>query len=112
MTRNRAGTVTAVLAALACAGCIVVPTPDHRHLGGHAEVTDATIDTFTLRLPDRAVKMVSQGTVTTHDGATIDIPVHSLCVHGDSPGAVRMATSVRAALETAGWPIASPVVCP
>jgi UPF0271 protein len=30
----------------------------------------------------------------------------SICVHGDSPGAVRMATSVRAALEAAGVTLA------
>ncbi|HEU5036707.1 MAG TPA: 5-oxoprolinase subunit PxpA [Nocardioides sp.] len=29
--------------------------------------------------------------------------VHSLCLHGDSPGAVRHATAVRAALGAAGW---------
>ena len=31
--------------------------------------------------------------------------VDSLCVHGDTPGAVLHATAVRAALETAGWRI-------
>jgi UPF0271 protein len=29
--------------------------------------------------------------------------VHSLCLHGDSPGAVEHARSVRGALERAGW---------
>ncbi|WP_343908730.1 5-oxoprolinase subunit PxpA [Nocardioides aquiterrae] len=31
--------------------------------------------------------------------------VHSLCLHGDSPGAVRHATAVRGALGEAGWEI-------
>jgi 5-oxoprolinase (ATP-hydrolysing) subunit A len=37
--------------------------------------------------------------------------VESLCVHGDTPGAVALATSVRRALEDAGWrlrPFAAP----
>ncbi len=29
--------------------------------------------------------------------------VHSVCVHGDTPGAVAHARAVRAALEAAGW---------
>ena len=31
--------------------------------------------------------------------------VHSLCLHGDSPGAVRHATAVRRALGEAGWDV-------
>jgi UPF0271 protein len=36
------------------------------------------------------------------DGSTVDLPVDSLCVHGDTPGAVAMAAAVRVALEQAG----------
>lgn len=50
----------------------------------------------------RAVRMVLEGIVVAGDGTTIPLSVQSLCVHGDSPGAVSMAESVRAALEAAG----------
>ena len=33
----------------------------------------------------------------------VDFPVDSLCVHGDSPGAVEHAAAVRRGLEAAGW---------
>ncbi|MEO6125858.1 MAG: 5-oxoprolinase subunit PxpA [Ilumatobacteraceae bacterium] len=57
----------------------------------------------------RAVRMAVHGTVTAIDGTDIEIAAQSLCVHGDTPGAVRIARAVRAALEAAGVTIA-PVV--
>jgi 5-oxoprolinase (ATP-hydrolysing) subunit A len=51
---------------------------------------------------ERAVRMVTDGTVTAIDGSAVDVRVESLCVHGDSPGAVEMAAAVRRALEDAG----------
>ncbi len=50
----------------------------------------------------RAVRMASEGTVEAVDGATVRLDPVSLCVHGDSPGAVAMALSVRDALAAAG----------
>jgi UPF0271 protein len=50
----------------------------------------------------RAVRMVVTGQVDASDGTPITIGARSLCVHGDSPGAVSMATAVRAGLEAAG----------
>jgi 5-oxoprolinase (ATP-hydrolysing) subunit A len=49
----------------------------------------------------RVVRLVREGLVTAVDGT--DVPVHaeSVCIHGDTPGAVVMARSVRAALEDA-----------
>ncbi|TAM69523.1 MAG: LamB/YcsF family protein [Microbacteriaceae bacterium] len=49
----------------------------------------------------RAVAMVTDGVVVADDGSTIPIAVDSLCVHGDSAGAVAMARAVRAGLEEA-----------
>lgn len=46
--------------------------------------------------------------VPSDGGAAMRPPVDSLCVHGDTPGAVVAARTVRQALETAGWRIASP----
>lgn len=50
----------------------------------------------------RALRMVVDGTVTAHDGTDIPVRVDSLCVHGDTPGAVAMALAVREALTAAG----------
>jgi UPF0271 protein len=46
--------------------------------------------------------MVVDGAVIAVDGTTVDLSVASVCVHGDTPGAVELARSVRAALEEAG----------
>ncbi len=50
----------------------------------------------------RAVRMVKDGRVTAVDGTDIAVQVDSLCVHGDTPGAVAMARAVREALAAAG----------
>ena len=50
----------------------------------------------------RAVRMAVDGVVEAVDGSVIPMPVESLCVHGDTPGAVHMARAVRAALLAAG----------
>ncbi|WP_425860216.1 LamB/YcsF family protein [Arthrobacter sp. TWP1-1] len=45
--------------------------------------------------------------VTAIDGRRIAVDVQSLCVHGDTPGAVAMAAAVRTALRDAGVTITS-----
>ena len=50
----------------------------------------------------RAVRLVIEGTVLAADGTPLRLAAESLCVHGDSPGAVSMATAVRAGLEAVG----------
>jgi UPF0271 protein len=50
----------------------------------------------------RAVRLVVTGEVEASDGTAVTVGARSLCVHGDSPGAVSMATAVRAGLEAAG----------
>lgn len=52
-------------------------------------------------IADRAVRMVTEGTVDAVDGAAVGLEVDSLCVHGDTPGAVAMAGAVRSALAAA-----------
>ncbi len=56
----------------------------------------------------RAVRMVAEGSVTAVDGTVVPVQASSLCVHGDSPGAVEMARAVRAALDAAGIAVAAP----
>ena len=51
---------------------------------------------------------LADGHVTPVDGDRIPVAVDSLCVHGDTPGAVAAARAIRAALEARGWQVASP----
>jgi 5-oxoprolinase (ATP-hydrolysing) subunit A len=46
-------------------------------------------------IADRVASMVTAGRVTAVDGSTLPITVESVCVHGDSPGAVQIANAVR-----------------
>jgi UPF0271 protein len=50
----------------------------------------------------RAVAMARDGVVEAVDGSTVPVAVESVCVHGDTPGAVSLARAVRAALEENG----------
>jgi UPF0271 protein len=50
----------------------------------------------------RMVRMVTDGVITSVDGTDVQANAESICVHGDSPGAVEMAAGVRQALEAAG----------
>lgn len=54
----------------------------------------------------RAVSMITGGVVPTVSGAALEINPRSICVHGDTPGAVTLALAVRAALERAGVTLA------
>lgn len=50
----------------------------------------------------RVHTMVTEGTVIAADGSVIDIRAESVCVHGDSPGAVAIAAAVRERLLADG----------
>ncbi|MFF7182592.1 5-oxoprolinase subunit PxpA [Streptomyces sp. NPDC008121] len=50
----------------------------------------------------RSVSMVRSGRVTAHCGRPVTVRARSLCLHGDTPGAVDLARRVRAGLEAAG----------
>ena len=50
----------------------------------------------------QALSLAIGGTVTTADGSTIEIAADSVCVHGDSPGAVELARNLRSALAESG----------
>ena len=53
-------------------------------------------------IADRVAVMVRTGQVSAIDGSMIDVGAESICVHGDSPGAVQIATAVRRRLEAEG----------
>jgi 5-oxoprolinase (ATP-hydrolysing) subunit A len=48
------------------------------------------------------VRMATDGRVETVDGGEVAVEIRSLCIHGDTPGAVALAKAVRAALDRAG----------
>jgi UPF0271 protein len=50
---------------------------------------------------ERAVRMAVEGTVIAMDGSEVALSARSICVHGDTPGAVALARSVRSALSDA-----------
>ena len=53
-------------------------------------------------IAERVATMVTSGQVTAIDGSRIKVSVESVCVHGDSPGAVQIATAVRDRLKASG----------
>lgn len=55
-----------------------------------------------VEIAERCVRIATQGEVVATDGSIVAAPAGSLCVHGDSPGAVEIARHVRAGLEQAG----------
>lgn len=48
------------------------------------------------------LRLLDAGGIVSTDGRRLPTRIDSVCVHGDSPGAVEAARAVRAALETAG----------
>lgn len=54
------------------------------------------------RMIKRAVQMVEEGTVTAIDGSLLTMPVQTICVHGDTPGASRLVVKLREGLGSAG----------
>lgn len=57
----------------------------------------------------RVMEMVEQGCLISTSGKRLEVPIGSICVHGDTPGAVAMARLLRRGLEEAGWTIASSI---
>jgi UPF0271 protein len=55
----------------------------------------------------QAIQIACQRTVTASSGETVAVDARSLCLHGDTPGAARLARVVRDALEAAGVEIVS-----
>jgi UPF0271 protein len=50
----------------------------------------------------RVLRLVTEGVVEAVDGSLVAVPAASVCVHGDTPGAVAMARRVREVLDAAG----------
>jgi UPF0271 protein len=64
-----------------------------------------------LREPEEAAGQalsLARGAVAASDGSVLTLWVDTLCVHGDSPGAVALATAVRRTLAEAGMEVLAP----
>ena len=55
----------------------------------------------TAEVVERSLRMVTEGKATAITGEQIDVQADSLCLHGDTPGAVEMASSLKRELEAA-----------
>lgn len=51
---------------------------------------------------NRIVDFVKDGAIVSQSGKRIEVPIDTICVHGDSPSAVAMAAAVRDRLTQAG----------
>lgn len=58
------------------------------------------------QVAEHVLRMAADSAIRTVDGSILKINADSICVHGDSPGAVAMAVAVKAALSDAGIIIA------
>lgn len=58
----------------------------------------------------RVNRMVLDKRVTATDGTDIEIDGHSVCVHGDTPGALEIVKAVRGGLEESGCSLSSPAL--
>lgn len=55
----------------------------------------------------RSVRLATDAEIVAVDGSTIPVAAESLCVHGDTAGAVTIAARVRTALAEAGVPVSA-----
>jgi UPF0271 protein len=51
---------------------------------------------------DRVVRAVTEGRVKTENGKDVEVASESVCVHGDTPGAVKLAEAIARKLEENG----------
>jgi UPF0271 protein len=66
----------------------------------------AVLDLEDSAVAARAVAMVRTGEVPTAAGTTLPQVGHTICLHGDHPGAASRARAIRAALESGGITVA------
>ncbi|ELS51792.1 LamB/YcsF family protein [Streptomyces viridochromogenes] len=63
---------------------------------------DGAVVTDPEAVVERSVGLARSGVVTSHTGTRVEVRARSLCLHGDTPGAVELARRVRARLEESG----------
>ncbi|HRP79843.1 MAG TPA: LamB/YcsF family protein, partial [Aquamicrobium sp.] len=55
----------------------------------------------------RIARVLNEGTVRAADGTDIPMPVDSILIHSDTAGAIDLARTIRATVETAGFAVRS-----
>ena len=60
--------------------------------------------------PARVMRMLREGKVQSFDNVDVDVRAETICVHGDTPGAVEFARVLRAHLEKEGVTIRAPKI--
>lgn len=73
------------------AGTLVPRNQAGAVIHGHAEVVA------------HVLRMLAAGGIVTQSGKHLPTAMHSICVHGDTPGSVDNARQLRTALQGAGW---------
>jgi UPF0271 protein len=58
------------------------------------------------QIAERVVRMIQNGAVVSVTGKVIKMRTDTVCIHGDTPGAVDIARGVRKALKDAGIDVA------
>jgi UPF0271 protein len=56
----------------------------------------------------RVLRMLVEGKVRSVEGADVEVRGETICVHGDTPGAVEFARELRTQLEREGVKIGAP----
>ena len=56
----------------------------------------------TSEVVERSLLMVKEGKIRSVEGVEVEVMADSICLHGDTPGAVDMARSLRSAFEQEG----------
>ena len=120
------GAIRAVDPALLLMGLAGAPILDQARAAGLAVVAEAYADrAYTpeghlvprreagavlhdaSKIAARMVRLATEGVIEAIDGRAIRIDAQSICVHGDSPGAVAIARELRGRLEAQGLTVAS-----
>lgn len=95
MDRARTAGIEAVSEAFADRGY-----RDDTRLQPRGEVGSVISDA--ARVAARGLRLVREGMIESVSGKAVPVAARSLCVHGDTPGAVGLARALRAALLSAG----------
>ena len=57
---------------------------------------------------EQALRIVKEGKVLASDGSSLSLDAQSICIHGDTPGAVKIAAGVHHSLRESGIAIQAP----
>ncbi|HET9418304.1 MAG TPA: 5-oxoprolinase subunit PxpA [Chthoniobacterales bacterium] len=61
-----------------------------------------------IEAAERVIRMLREGKVKSVDGVDVDVRGETICLHGDTPGAVEFARGLRSRLEQEGVTIRAP----